>query len=209
MTNANAPTEPSEPTEPVEPVEPIGPVELVEVVDRSGQVLDVVPRHRMRAERLRHRCSYVALIEGPADLSNPDSLTADARLVVHQRADWKDTYPSYWDVAFGGVCGVGEPWGLSASRELAEEAGIEGATLHELGPTSYEGDDNRVVGRLYLASWPTEPVCVDGEVVAIDHVPIGDLDRWTTTVEVCPDSLATVVPVLSRLAGQPPRGSAG
>lgn len=157
----------------------------------------------MRAEQLRHRCTYVAVLEGHADLLVPDpvhaGLDSRARLVVHQRADWKDTYPSYWDVAFGGVCGVGESWHTSARRELAEEAGIEGAVLHDLGSTSYEGQDNLVVGRLYLTAWPTEPVCADGEVVAIDHVPIGELDSWAASLLVCPDSLAAVIPALQRL----------
>ena len=30
-------------------------------------------------------------------------------------------WPSYWDLAFGGVCGVGETFETSAVRELAEE----------------------------------------------------------------------------------------
>lgn len=176
---------------------------MVEVVDRAGSVLEIVPRHRMRAERLRHRCTYVAVIEGQAELLAGNlldsGLDGGTRLVVHQRADWKDTYPSYWDMAFGGVCGVGESWRPSAERELAEEAGIEGAVLHDLGPTSYEGQDNRVVGRLFLTAWPTEPICVDGEVVAIDYVTIDELDSWAASVEVCPDSLASVVPALQRL----------
>ncbi len=29
-------------------------------------------------------------------------------VVVHQRAPWKDVAPSLWDLAFGGVCDVGE-----------------------------------------------------------------------------------------------------
>ncbi|MGH1492817.1 MAG: NUDIX domain-containing protein [Acidimicrobiales bacterium] len=185
--------------------------ELVEVVDIAGAVIDIVPRHRMRAEKLRHRCTYVAVVQGPADTDltavfradsslRADSLVnAETLLVVHQRADWKDTYPSYWDVAFGGVCGVGEEWQTSAERELAEEAGIDGATLHELGPTSYEADDNRVIGRLYIAAWPAEPVCTDGEVVAIDHVPLGELQSWAETVAICPDSAAVVIPALLRL----------
>lgn len=185
---------------PVDGQENVG-AELVELVDLAGDVIDIVPRQQMRSERLRHRCTYVAVIEGPAEMSVAAGLDPNARLVVHQRADWKDTYPSYWDVAFGGVCGVGEPWLESARRELAEEAGIEGATLHDLGSTSYEAADNRVVGRLYVAGWPDRPVCVDGEVVAIDHVALGELESWLDTVQVCPDSAAVVVSALLDLAG--------
>src|SRR5690606_5285189 len=82
--------------------------EPVEVVDRNGTVVDVVDRARMRAKRLRHRCTYVAVVD------------AADRVVVHRRADWKDVWPGRWDIAFGGVVAVGETWDAAAARELAE-----------------------------------------------------------------------------------------
>ncbi|MCB0972291.1 MAG: hypothetical protein KDA97_12360, partial [Acidimicrobiales bacterium] len=63
--------------------------EQVEVVDLDGTVVDVVSRARMRRERLRHRCTYVVVVD------------SDERLVVHRRAEWKDVWPGRWDVAFG------------------------------------------------------------------------------------------------------------
>ena len=65
--------------------------ELVEVVDADGNVERVVTRAEMRAQNLPHRNIAVVVQR------------SDGRLVVHQRADWKDVYPSLWDVAFGGV----------------------------------------------------------------------------------------------------------
>lgn len=177
--------------------------ELVEVVDRRGGVVEVVTRRRIRAETLRHRCTYVAVVAGPPDLLDPTrpeaSIDGDTLVVVHQRADWKDTCPSYWDVAFGGICGVGEEWEAAALRELAEEAGIVDASLVDLGPGDYEAEDGRVVGRVYLTAWPEEPTCADGEVVAVDRVALGDLDRWVRSVPVCPDSALIVVPRLVAL----------
>lgn len=153
----------------------------------------------MRRETLRHRCTYVAVLVGLPHLVGEaagSGVDAETLLVVHQRADWKDTYPSYWDVAFGGVCGVGERWLPSAERELAEEAGITGAPLVDLGSGRYEQQDNRVVGRVFLAAWPHEPVLTDGEVVAVDRVPLGHLAQWSLTVPLCPDSAALVIPRL-------------
>ncbi len=170
------------------------------MVGLDGKVLDIVPRSRMRAERLRHRCTYVSVVVGRDGSLGSDrervALDAETPVVVHRRADWKDTYPSYWDLAFGGVCSVGESWGTSAGRELAEEAGIVGAALLDLGPSSYEDDSNRVIGRVYVAAWPDEPVCVDGEVVAIDRVPLGELASWVEGHRVCPDSAEVVLPRL-------------
>jgi 8-oxo-dGTP pyrophosphatase MutT (NUDIX family) len=158
--------------------------QLVEVVDTEGRVLEVTTRSALRAGNLRHRCTYVAVVDD------------HERVVVHQRADWKDVYPSYWDVCFGGVCGVGEPWLAAAARELAEEAGINGVELEELGPVSYDEPDGRIVGRVYLARYAGLLSCPDGEVVATDRVPAGDLASWLAGRAVCPDSAQLVVPML-------------
>ena len=63
-------------------------------------------------------------------------------VLAHQRASWKDIWPSRWDLAFGGVCAVGEPWDDAASRELAEEAGIV-APLRELSKVEFDSDETQ------------------------------------------------------------------
>lgn len=158
--------------------------ELVEVVDEMGQVTDIVTRAEIRAGRLRHRCTYVAVVTG------------ERELVVHQRADWKDVYPGYWDVCFGGVVGVGEEWDVSARRELAEEAGVTDQPLTFLGPVVYDEPDGRVFGRVYLAHFDGEITCPDGEVVAVDRVRLADLDAWLEHRSVCPDSQGVALPLV-------------
>ena len=78
--------------------------ELVDVVDPDGRVLEVVTRAEMRRRRLRHRTVFEAVVD-------PD----DRRLLVHRRADWKDTAPGWWDIAFGGVVAAGEGWDDAAA----------------------------------------------------------------------------------------------
>ncbi|MEL7208271.1 MAG: NUDIX domain-containing protein [Actinomycetota bacterium] len=158
--------------------------ELVEWVDVDGSVIDVVPRRRVRAEVLRHRCTYVVVLTGADEL------------VVHQRADWKDVYPSYWDICFGGITGVGEQWEDAARRELAEEAGIEGTDLVPLGPVHYDAEDGRIVGRAFVTRHDGVLDCPDGEVVAVDRVPRAELAHWLQDRPVCPDSRQLVLPLL-------------
>ena len=134
--------------------------ELVEVVDDKGEVIDIVPRSTVREKRLRHRCTYVAVV------------TSALELIVHQRADWKDVYPSYWDICFGGIAGVGERWEVSAGRELMEEAGISGVDLRDLGVVAYDAPDGRVFGRVYLAHHDGPITCPDGEVVQVDRIAL-------------------------------------
>lgn len=179
--------------------------ELVEVVSGDGAVERVVTRAQMRAEGLRHRCTYIAVLDDTG------------RLVVHRRAWWKDIYPGYWEVAFGGVVGVGESWDEAAARELAEEAGVH-APLELLHHSRYDEGTVHVLGAAYLARHDGPFRFADGEVIDHARVPLEQVRQWAAQRDVCPDSLAFVAPLLDGIApstyGAPsrygaPGGSAG
>ena len=110
--------------------------ELVEVVGLDGAVQRIVTRAEMRRDRLRHRCTYLVVVD------------AADRVVVHRRAAWKDVWPGAWDLAFGGVVTGGEEWADAAARELAEEAGIT-APIEEVGGGTYDDADVSLLGRMY------------------------------------------------------------
>lgn len=162
--------------------------ELVEVVDGSGAVERVVTRGDMRRDRLRHRCTYILVID------------AEHRVVVHQRADWKDVWPSRWDLAFGGVAAVAEPWDDAARRELLEEAGID-APVTRVAMGTYDDTDVALVGQVYLARSDGPFTFPDGEVVRAERVPVVDVLSWITTRPHCPDSVALAASTLQALAG--------
>jgi 8-oxo-dGTP pyrophosphatase MutT (NUDIX family) len=155
----------------------------VEIVDETGDVIGTATRAEMRARNLRHRAVGVLV------------RTTKGDVVVHQRAGWKDVWPGYWDVAFGGVLQPGEDWIDGARRELAEEAGIE-ADLDELGTGLYEDDAVRVFGRIFVATHDGPFTFVDGEVERTDLVPWRELRAWIARHTCCPDSLAMVLPLL-------------
>jgi 8-oxo-dGTP pyrophosphatase MutT (NUDIX family) len=158
--------------------------DLVEVVDEQGEVIDVVPRSEMRARNLRHRGVGVLVRTGAGDV------------VAHRRAAWKDVWPSYWDVAFGGVVDPGESWEGAARRELREEAGIEVDELVELGAGTYEDEDVRIVGRIYVATSDGPFRFGDGEVDEVVHVPWAELRGWMGERTCCPDTASMVLPLL-------------
>lgn len=160
--------------------------ELVEEVDADGRVLRIVTRAEVRAKRLRHRCTYVLVINRRNEV------------VVHQRADWKDVYPSWWDLSFGGLCDPGEAWDDAANRELAEEAGLTDVELTAVGPMTYDSEDGAVVGRVYLARTDAELTCPDGEVVALDRILVDDINSWMAGRDVCLDSKTVVWPLVHR-----------
>ena len=155
----------------------------VEIVDELGNVMEVTTRARMRAENLRHRGVGVIV------------RTTSGEVVVHRRAAWKDVWPRYWDLAFGGVLAPGESWRDGARRELAEEAGI-GADLVEAGGGTYEDDDVRVICRIFIADHDGPFSFVDGEVDEIALVPWPELRAWTARHTCCPDTLSMVLPLL-------------
>jgi 8-oxo-dGTP pyrophosphatase MutT (NUDIX family) len=159
--------------------------ERVEVLDERGKVVDIVTRAEMRAGNLRHRSVYVAVVH-------------HGRVLAHQRADWKDVWPSRWDVAFGGVCEVGETWPAAARRELAEEAGVvvREDELLDMGDDRFESDEVRLVGRLYAVDHAGPFTFTDGEVQAIEWVALAGLPAWLATHDVVDDSRALVVPRL-------------
>lgn len=159
--------------------------ELVEIIDAVGRVERIVSRAEMRRDNLRHRCTYILV------------LTSSGRLVVHKRADWKDIAPGFWDLCFGGVVDVGEEWAEAARRELLEEAGIVPVDpLIDLGEVSFESDQTRLRGRVYLCISDQEPTCPDGEVVALDTVVLAQLPVWLEHHQVCADSKDVALPLL-------------
>jgi isopentenyldiphosphate isomerase len=137
----------------------------------------------MRRGNLRHRAVYVLV------------LSSQEHLLVHRRADWKDVWPSRWDVAFGGVAAVDEAPLVAARRELAEEAGID-APLTRLGHGAYEDDDVRVMGDVFLARSDGPFRFADGEVVESGWVAPGELDVWLATHATTPDSVEIVLPLV-------------
>ena len=154
--------------------------ERVEVVDEQGTVLGVVTRAEMRAGNLRHR-SVGIVVRRPGD----------SAVLAHRRAGWKDVWPSRWDLAFGGVCDVGEAEPDAAVRELAEEAGIEVevAALRPLGSAAYSDDNVTAVGTLFEIEDAGPFRFADGEVEATEWVPWDQLGRWLAAHPHCPDTV--------------------
>ncbi len=153
--------------------------QLVEHVDERGHVIQIVTRAEMRARALRHRSVYVAVLDH------------DDQLLVHKRADWKDVFPGAWDLAFGGVCDVGENWEPSAHRELMEEAGVRGE-LADHGPVSFEAPGVALVGRFFVCRHHGPFTFNDGEVTDTQWVPLRDLAAFVNSHQVPPDSKLVV-----------------
>jgi len=161
-------------------------LEPVEQINQAGEVVSVVTRAEMRAGNLRHRMVAVVVMR------------PSGRIVVHQRASWKDVHPSKWDVAFGGVPAVGEPDLAAARRELAEEAGLDLASDQFIALDSLRSADDhtRWIGHFYLVTTDAPVMPSDGEVAEFDEVSLEELGSWAAQTPLCDDALRVVVPML-------------
>lgn len=151
--------------------------EIVQIVDKDNRVIDAVPRHIMRQQRLIHRASYILVF----NLNN--------ELFIQKRTMSKDVYPGFWDVAAGGVVLADESYEESASRELQEELGISGVQLQYRFDHYYEDQDNRVWGRIFTCIHEGPFVLQEEEIVHGRFLAIDKCFQLSTTEPFTPDGL--------------------
>jgi isopentenyldiphosphate isomerase len=158
--------------------------EQVALVDRDGHVIGSASRSVVRRDNLLHSATAV-LVRDPG-----------GRIYLHRRSDTKDWAPSHWDAAAGGVIALGEVPRDSALRELAEELGITGATLTDLGTHLYQDDTVRCFEYAYETVW-------DGDV---RHQPEEVAEgRWASLAELAhllADPAVAFVPDTRQLLGK-------
>ena len=148
--------------------------EIVVIVDENNEIVGACPRKQMREQGLIHRATYIFVFNSAG------------QLYVQKRTATKDMYPSYLDLAAGGVVQHDESYELSAEREAEEELGITNTPLNPKGDFFYDdGDGNRIWGRLF--------VCVyDGEFT---HQPEEVEDGWFVSIDEALDGrLSAVTP---------------
>ena len=160
--------------------------ELVDHVDSRDEVIEVVTRRRMRADRLRHRAVFIAIRH------------TDGRLLVHRRSMEKDIWPGWCDIAVGGVVSSGESYDQAARRELAEEIGIDVVPMAIDGGISraYDDDSVSLFGRCYTVVHEGPFRFADGEVSEAWWSTGAELRAMRGDSDFLPDSLALLWPLL-------------
>ena len=168
--------------------------ELVQLVDDYNRPTAAITRALMRAHKLLHRATYILVVNGKNELC------------VQHRSPNKDYCPGMLDLAAGGVVNEGEPYLLSAKRELQEELGIS-APLIELGEFYTGGPDGgRAFGRAWLCQWDGAVTPQAEEISAIEWLN-PEMILAERQAQATPDSLLALRLWLDK--PQPPRCAPG
>ncbi len=126
--------------------------ERVQLVNIGNRPCGAARRRDVRQLGLRHRATFIFVFNGQGDL------------FLQQRAKNKDLFPGYYDAAAGGVLRPGESYAGNAQRELAEELGIEDATLTPRDQFYFEAPGYKVWGQIFVTCWNGPIKFNDGEV---------------------------------------------
>ncbi len=158
--------------------------EWVDIVNEENEVIAQSSRQQMRAERLRHRATYIVVHDGMG------------KILVQRRTEIKDFYPGWLDATAGGVVQSGENVLDSARREAEEELGIAGVPFAEHGQFYFEEEQCRVWGGLFS--------CVSHGPFALQEEEVGEV-CWMTPEEITarcdeftPDSLKALALWMTR-----------
>jgi len=111
--------------------------EWVDIVNEENEVIAQSSRAQMRAQRLRHRATYIVVHDGRG------------KILVQRRTENKDFMPGMLDATAGGVVQSGENMLESARREAEEELGIADVPFAEHGMFYFEDQHCRVWGGLF------------------------------------------------------------
>ena len=115
--------------------------ELIALYDDEGLPCGSAPRSLMRRDNLRHAATTVVVTN------------RTGMVYVHRRTDTKDVFPGMHDFACGGVIAAGEDPPTAALRALAEEPGIAGVELTELGAVDYSDEHTNYRSFRYQVGW--------------------------------------------------------
>ncbi|MBA2816593.1 NUDIX hydrolase YfcD [Candidatus Pantoea persica] len=112
-------------------------IELVDIVNEENEVIAQATRVQMRAQRMRHRATYIVVHDGAG------------KILVQRRTETKDFMPGMLDATAGGVVQSGEDLLESARREAEEELGIADVPFAEQGKFYFEDEHVCVWGGLF------------------------------------------------------------
>lgn len=162
---------------------------LVQVVDEHDNPVNEAEIDGVRTQGLIHRVARVMLLNNEGKI-----------LLQKRRSDMK-LFPGRWDNSAAGTVDAGESYEETAYRELAEEIGVEGETLQELGTyyaeMKWNGMHLKKFNRVYTTTIDYTPT--DLQPSEVESVAWFTVDEIRRMIAKEPDTLTDgVIDVMSR-----------
>ena len=171
--------------------------EIITIVDKNNSVVGALPRHRMRAQSLIHRATYVLVFD------------RQGAVYVQKRTIIKDVFPGYFDAAAGGVILAGEDYVEGASREIEEELGIRGVLLTPLFRFYHEDTRNKVWGAAFCCTYGGPIVLQPEEVESGGFAQPAEVLKRSDTEPFTPDGCYVLQRYVTEFLRKQPKRSTG
>jgi isopentenyldiphosphate isomerase len=136
---------------------------LVDSVDQNDTPVGVVRRNEVFAKRVNFRVAHDLVFN------------SGGKLLVQQLARTRTRHPGYWGSSVAAYLFSGETYEAAARRRLAQELGIEGVPLSEVGKASMEDSGcQKFIG--IFATIHDGPFNFDPEHIdAIEFLSLGEI----------------------------------
>ena len=154
----------------------MGNGEIIVIVDENNSEIGTATRAEMRQQNFIHRASYILVFN------------SSGAIFVQKRTKIKDIYPSYYDIAAGGVVQADETYEESAKRELKEELGIT-AALNFLFDNYYVNENNKVWGHIFSCVHDGPFILQEDEVESGEFMNIQDILSADNNKKFTPDGI--------------------
>jgi isopentenyldiphosphate isomerase len=152
--------------------------ELIDVLNSDGSPAGIrKPKADVHRDGDWHRSVHVWIF------------TPDGRVLLQKRSLRKENNPGLWDVSAAGHVSAGEDWMTSAIREVEEELGLRlstaeirhAATFRESAVMNDGTWIENEFHEVYVVKREidfTSLVLQDGEVEAVELIPLDQLPKW-------------------------------
>lgn len=142
--------------------------EIFDVVDENDQVTGTATRAEVHASGLLHRAVHVFVFNKRRDM------------LLQRRSLLKDAHPGVWDSSVSGHLDSGEHYESAAARELAEEMGISGCEIEEVGKISARPETGWEHVLLYRTRYDGALRFPCAEIDAAMWFPVAEIEAWVS-----------------------------
>jgi isopentenyl-diphosphate Delta-isomerase len=149
--------------------------ELLDIVDDQDRVLSRAPRSRVLRDYHIHRAVMFFVFDD------------EERVLVNQRSETKEIYPSYWSIAFGGHVLAGESYDGAVRREIREETGLE-AVPRLITSFQKRTSDERENVKVYAVTADRPPTLFPDEIAQGQFMTLAEVNEMLSRADFLPET---------------------